>query len=249
MTTFWKITAPFVGTPAAGAFSSLAATFSAEGQYITADPISRVIRTELGPQVFFVKTYSAGGKSLRRWFGRSRARAEWENLQFFEHLGIPTAPLVAYGQETCGGLFRRAALVTAELKGTRDLESLHLENHSLLADRQWVAAVSHQVASHTRRMHRNRFGHLDLKWRNILANLEPSPHIYFIDCPAGRTRHGPGSQRWFIKDLACLDKVAQKRLSRTQRLRFFMEYEKIGRLGPKDKLKIRKILQFFRGRE
>lgn len=247
MTTIWTITAPFRNTSAADAFPSLAAAFAADGQFVTGDPISRVIKKEMADHTFFIKTYTAGGKGLRRWLGRSRVRAEWENLQFFSRLDIPTAPLVAYGQETCGGIFRRGALVTAELAGTRDLDSLHLENHPALDDRQWIAEVSRQVACHTRRLHQNRFGHLDLKWRNILVTLAPVPQTYFIDCPAGRTRRGPDAARWFIKDLACLDIVAKKRLSRTQRLKFFMEYRGIQHLTPRDKHLIRKILIFFQG--
>ena len=247
MTTVWTIAAPFRNTSAAEAFPSLAAAFDTDGQFITADLISRVIKTEMTGQTFFIKTYTAGGKGLRRWLGRSRIRAEWENLQFFSRLGIPTAPLVAYGQETWGGLFRRGALVTAELTDTRDLDSLHLSNHPVLDDRKWVADVSRQVARHTRRLHQNRFGHLDLKWRNILTTLGPAPQTYFIDCPAGRIRRGPDAARWFIKDLACLDIVAKKRLSRTQRLKFFMDYRQIHHLAPADKQQVRKILRFFYG--
>jgi tRNA A-37 threonylcarbamoyl transferase component Bud32 len=249
MTSFWKITKAYYSTPVAEAFQSLEMTFEATGQYVTSSPISSVIRKEVANQAFFIKTYTAGGKSLRRWVGRSRAQAEWENIRFFQHLDIPTAPLVAYGQETCCGLLQRAALVTAELKDTRDLNSLHLENHPILKNRQWIAAVRHQVAKYTRCMHQNRFGHLDLKWRNILVTLSNTPQIYFIDCPAGQIRRGLGSRRWFLKDIACLDKVAKKRLSRTQRLKFFMEYECLQRLAHKDKQKIRKILFFFEGRE
>jgi tRNA A-37 threonylcarbamoyl transferase component Bud32 len=98
-------------------------------------------------------------------------------------------------------------------------------------------------------MHQNRFGHLDLKWRNILVTLSDTPQIYFIDCPAGQVRRGPGSKRWFLKDIACLDKVAKKRLSSTQRLKFFMEYESLPRLAHKDKQKIRSILRFFEGKD
>ena len=78
--------------------------------------------------------------------------------------------------------------------------------------------------------------------------MSDAPRVYFIDCPAGQIRSGPGSGRWFVKDIACLDKVAKKRLSRTQRLRFYMEYEGLQRLGDKDKQKIRRILRFFRRR-
>ena len=249
MAIIWTITAAYRNTSAAEAFASLEAAFAADGQYVTGDPISRVIKNQIADQVFYIKTYTAGGKRLRRWVGRSRPRTEWENLHFFQQLGIPTSPLVAYGQETRGGIFRRAALVTAELKNTLDLNSLHLANHPILADRQWITTVSRQIAGYTRRLHRNCFGHLDLKWRNILVTLSSPPQVYFIDCPAGRIRRGPGSRRWFIKDLACLDKVAKKRLTRTQRLRFFMDYAEILRLTPGDKDYVRRILRFFGGRD
>lgn len=249
MPTFWKITPAYRNSPIAALLPSLAAAFDTAGQYVTSSPISRVIRKEVAGEAVYIKTYTRGGKSLRRWFGRSRARAEWENLFFFEQLDIPIPPLVAYGQETRGGLFKRAALVTAELKNTRDLNTLHLEDHPILKDRHWVTAVSHQIARHTRRLHQLRFGHLDLKWRNILVSLQAPPRVYFFDCPAGQIRRGPNATRWFIKDIACLDKVAKMRLSRTQRLKFFMTYERIHRLGERDKHKIRKILRFFHGRE
>ena len=156
---------------------------------------------------------------------------------------------MAYGHQTRCGLFQRGALITLEVPDTRDLSDLHSANHPLLKDRHWVATVSKQVARHTRRLHEKRFGHVDLKWRNILVTMSGSPRVFFIDCPAGRKRSGPGSNRWFIKDLACLDKVAQKRLSRTQRLHFYMAYAQRQSLGKADKRGIRSILKFFRGRE
>jgi tRNA A-37 threonylcarbamoyl transferase component Bud32 len=246
---FWHVTPAFRNTTAAQAFSSLEAAFAAEGEYITSSSINRVIRVQVAGHVFYLKTYSAGGKKLKRWFGRSRVRAEWENLLFFDRLGIPVPPVVAYGQQTCCGMFQKGAIITAEVPHTRDLYGLHRENDPLLADRRWVACVSQQVASHTRRLHWERFGHVDLKWRNILVTTTEPPRVFFIDCPAGRIRRGPTARRWFAKDLACLDTVAQKRLSRTQRLRFYMTYGRLQRLGPVDKRKIRKILNFFKGRD
>jgi RIO-like serine/threonine protein kinase len=247
--TFWEVTTAYRSTPVEPLFETLEKVFSLEGEHITSCPISRVIRVEFGGEAFYVKTYTAGGKKLRRWLGRSRAQAEWENLQFFEELAIPSPILVAYGLETSRGLFQRAALITAELKDTRDLNSLYLENHPLLTKREWVDEISRQVAQYTRRLHDYRFVHNDLKWRNILVTLSGLPQVYFFDCPAGQKRHGPFSKRWFVKDIACLDKVGKKCLSRTQRLRFFMDYYQLQRLGRKEKDEIMKILKFFEGRE
>jgi hypothetical protein len=52
-----------------------------------------------------------------------------------------------------------------------------------------------------------------------------------------------------VKDLACLDKVAKLQLSRTQRLRFYLQYCRRARLNSADKQRVGKILDFFEGRE
>jgi hypothetical protein len=52
-----------------------------------------------------------------------------------------------------------------------------------------------------------------------------------------------------VKDLACLDKVAKYHLSRTQRLRFYLQYRDRERLSAADKCKVRRIVKFFEGRE
>ena len=51
-----------------------------------------------------------------------------------------------------------------------------------------------------------------------------------------------------IKDLACLDKVARKVLSRTQRLRFYFRYARISKLDAAHKGRVKKILYFYDGR-
>jgi len=249
LTSFWHVTSAFQNTAAADIFPSIDAAFAVEGEYITSSPINRVIKVKTEQNVFYVKTYSAGGKKLKRWFGRSRVRAEWENLFFFQALEIPTPPVVAYGQQGCCGVFRKGALITLEVPNTRDLADLHKTNHPLLNDRQWVENVSKQVACYTRRIHQKQFSHVDLKWRNILVTMAEPPRVFFIDCPAGRIRKGPGLERWIVKDIACLDKVAKIRLSQTQRLRFYMAYCQSQYLESRHKRRINKILKFFEGRE
>ncbi|BBO80581.1 lipopolysaccharide kinase InaA family protein [Desulfosarcina ovata] len=245
MPSFWYVNPAFINTPAAQAFESLETTCSAEGETVTSSSISKVTKVIVENRSFYVKTYSAGGKKLRRWIGRSRIRAEWENLLLFESLGIPIPPLVACGHAIRYGIFQKGAMVTAELQGTADLAQLYAINHRLLSDRHWVADVSHQIADYTRRLHQHRFGHLDLKWRNILVTLDAAPRVFLIDCPSGQIRRGPLANRWFTKDLACLDIIARKCLSRTQRLRFYMDYRRCHKLLSKDKRRIRNILDFY----
>lgn len=97
-------------------------------------------------------------------------------------------------------------------------------------------------------MHQHNFAHNDWKWRNILVvETDDGPRIYMIDCPAGMTWWGPFFEYRRIKDLACLDKIGRYTLSRSQRLRFYLDYVQRDRLNHRDKKVIRKILAFLQG--
>ena len=120
----------------------------------------------------------------------------------------------------------------------------------LFSNRSWVAQVITQVAEITRTLHQHRFCHNDLKWRNILVSEDVErPQVYLIDCPVGQRLFGPFLSHRFIKDLACLDKVGRRALSRTQRLRFYKEYRLCDRLTEKDRDIVQKILVYFKGRD
>lgn len=221
--------------------------FALNGERLTKDPLSEVIRVERNGVRYYVKRYSGAGKGLRRFIGRPRVKAEWQNLMLFRRWGIPTAPIVAYGMERRGGAFLRGALITRELEQTDDLALLAANHDARLRDPRWVQEVSLQLARSTRAMHDRGFAHNDLKWRNLL--VDPQRRLYLIDCPTGAFWRGPFLQRRIIKDLACLDKVAKYQLSRTQRLRFYLQYCQRKRLVEKDKPRIQQILNYFQGRE
>ncbi len=246
----WTLNAAALDDAARNAFASLDAVFALDGEPIARDPLSQVLRVTIGARRYYVKRYHGAGKNpLRRWLGRPRVQAEWENVQHFAAWGIPTAPLVGWGLQRKGGSFWRGAMITAELVGTTDLNQLAINDDARLADRGWVAAVSHQLARLTRTMHAHHFTHNDLKWRNLLVEDGPAPTLYLIDCPAGEFWRGPFLRYRVIKDLACLDKVAKYHLSRSCRLRFYLDYVQRPRLVADDKARIRSILGFFAGRE
>lgn len=248
--TGWTLARAALDDAAAQAFASLDAVFALDGEPVARDPLSQVLRVAVGSRRYYVKRYHGAGKNpLRRWLGRPRVQAEWENLQHFAAWGIPTATLVGWGLERQGGSFRRGALITAELARTTDLNRMAMDGDPRLADRRWVAAVSRQLAEITRRMHARRFTHNDLKWRNLLVDDGAEPRLYLIDCPAGEFWWGPFLRYRIVKDLACLDKVAKYHLSRTQRLRFYLDYAGKARLDAGDKRRLRRILGFFEGRE
>ncbi|CAD5107054.1 3-deoxy-D-manno-octulosonic acid kinase [Pseudomonas carbonaria] len=228
-------------------FGDLDAVFALEGEEITRDPLSEVLRVEHQGLRYYVKRYWGAGKGLRRYLGRPRVKAEWQNLKHFADWGIPTAPIAAYGLERRGGAFARGALITQELVGTEDLAALARQGDPRLSDTRWVDGVSRQLARATRTMHDHHFAHNDLKWRNLLVNQQGE--LFFIDCPTGAFWHGPLLRYRIIKDLACLDKVAKQQLSRTQRLRFYLQYRGRSRLNAGDKQRIRRIVAFFEGRE
>ena len=80
-------------------FGSLDAVFALEGERITRDPLSDVIRIERGGVRYYVKRYHSAGKGLRRYLPRPRVQAEWENLRRFADWGIATAEIVGWGLE------------------------------------------------------------------------------------------------------------------------------------------------------
>lgn len=233
--------------PLAQEWASLEQVFALEGKRLTRDPLSEVILVEHDGVRYYVKRYWGAGKGLRRYLGRPRVKAEWQNLKLFARWGIPTAAVVAYGLERQAGAFVRGALITRELLNTQDLAALVKQADPRLQDPAWVDAISRRLADSTRRLHDHHFVHNDLKWRNLLVN--EAGELFFIDCPTGGIWWGPFLRYRIIKDLACLDKVASKVLSRSQRLRFYLQYQGRDRLSGADKRRVRQILKFFEGRE
>ncbi|MFK3972245.1 lipopolysaccharide kinase InaA family protein [Pseudomonas sp. NPDC087358] len=228
-------------------FGSLDAVFALQGERLTRDPLSEVIRVERGGVNYYVKRYVAAGKGLRRYLGRPRVKSEWQNLKRFAKWGIPTAEVVAWGLERKGAAYDRGALITLELPRTEDLSELARFNDARLDNRAWVDRISQQVASYTRTMHDHHFTHNDLKWRNLLVDDQST--VFLIDCPNGAFWVSFMLRYRITKDLACLDKVAKYHLSATQRLRFYLQYRGRERLNESDKKRIRHIVSFFEGRE
>lgn len=250
---FWIVTQPYQHTPIAEAFGSIKKVFQLPGEQITSDPLSKVYKVTIVGKVFYVKCYTGGGKGLRRYIGRSRARSEWKNLLLFRQLGLPTANLVAYGEQKLLSMMQQGALITEELANTIDLSEVINEYPHYLTDAKWLLTVIDQIAWAARVLHAHRFVHNDLKWRNILVNRDAStPQVFLIDCPGGFRWFGPMLQYRIVKDLACLDKLGKYHLSRTMRMRFYKLYRGNNlkyRLNVKDKQQIKKVLGFFEGRE
>lgn len=220
-----------------------------EGHVLSDSLMSSLKKVSLGEKNYYVKTYFASGRYMRRYIGRSRVKAEWENLSYFDSIGIPTARLVAFGEQKSLSAQRKGIMVTEEIPDTLDLANLVARQDPLLEDRQWLSKVISQVADMVRLLHADSFMHGDLKWRNILVKLSGEPQVYFIDCPIGRRYPVFLKERGVVKDLACLDKVAKYHLSAKSRLGFYHRYTQKPKIELEDKRRISKILRFFYGRE
>ena len=246
----WNVTKVYANTEVAKVFGTLEkAMVFKEGQQVTVDSESEVRKVNIAGKEFYLKRYFCT-RGLRSWLGFSRVRGEWKNLLLFQQLNIPTVKVVAYGEAFCFGRTLKGALITEELSNTCDLDDLFYENSPLLKHKEWVDKVSTQVAFATRVMHQNRFAHNDLKWRNILVTKdEKNPKIALIDCPSGSRWRWPFLESRKLKDLACLDKLANQCLSKKMRLKFYKQYRGISYLSSEDKKVIRKIVHYFRGRD
>lgn len=230
-------------------FSTPQSAMSTEGVTLSDTLTSGLKKVSLGKKYYYVKTYYLSGRNLRRYMGRSRVRAEWENLMYFRSLGLPTVRLVAFGEENSFSGSRKGILITEEVPDTLDLGTLAQQHHPLLNDRQWMRDVVNQVAENVRCLHNHGFIHGDLKWRNILVNISNTPQIYFIDSPLGRQYPWPLKGRGIVKDLSCLDKVAKYHLSNSSRMYFYHRYTNKAKIDAADKRRIGKILKFFKDRE
>ena len=182
----WTLNPDYATGEAVCPFSDIDRVFALDGELITHDSLSRVLRVSIDGKRYYVKRYTGSGKNrtrrwfgLRRWLGPPRVRAEWQNLLTFRAWGIPTATVVAYGLERRCGAFTRGAVVTEEIPDTMDLAQMNYRNDPRLSDRRWVAEVSRQIADIARTLHAARFAHNDLKWRNLLVDGRST--VYLIE--------------------------------------------------------------------
>lgn len=243
----WHVDKDYADSEESSCFASIDRTFALVGEQITSDKISEVIRISLGSTRYYVKRYRARGLALRNLIANSRAECEWKNLRRFAAWGLPTASVVACGQERRLGAFVRGAIVTKEITDTLDLRQFAQQHPELLRDRNRFRTIGQQVARIVRTLHSHRFTHNDLFWRNLLIRPR-TVEVFLIDCPNGAFWSGPVLNYRIIKDLANLDKLAREYLSGSQRLRFYLDYAGKSRLDDEGKRIIRKVLHAYHRR-
>jgi tRNA A-37 threonylcarbamoyl transferase component Bud32 len=224
-------------------FSSLKRVMHLEGELVTQGKNRDLIRFKHAGKTYYVKRYTMAGKGIRAYWGRSRVRAEWENLQFFWHLNIPCPKLVAYGENRpLFSDYQAGAYVMHAIPQAVPLSSI-ADHPALIALRPWRLELLRLIASYVKRLHDHYFAHGDLYWRNILMALDDTPSVYFIDCPQGKKYVGPRLAYQQIRDIACLAKESHAYFSRTDLLRFFLAYRGHTKLSANDKFFIKKVFE------
>ncbi|PYI87066.1 MAG: hypothetical protein DME26_07320 [Verrucomicrobia bacterium] len=213
----------------------------AAGGVVTRSGTTEVRRVELAdgaePRVIYIKKYWANSarqlwsSALRgTFFGRSKARREFDNLAKLRAWGLDAPSPAAYGEERHARWLVRSFLISEGVSEPLPLDVFirdvlpgqpEPERHRLRRE------LIDRLADYTRRLHERGFVHHDYFWRNILLTGLSFEHFWLIDAHKGRRWVSWAQQRSRAKDLATLDAPAPRFFRRPERLRFFLRY--IGR--------------------
>jgi len=225
-------------------FPTMDTVFAIDAAIISKSLQSEIFSYVIEGKTFFIKRYfrSIG---IGSWLGFSRFRLETKNQRWFNAMQLPSAPVIAYGEERFLLKTLRGVLITEAISNTDDLAAIAIQQPDKFENRTWRTGLIKEVAAILRFFHAHRFCHNDLHWRNILVEegQDNVVKVHLIDCPHGKHLFWPFLSYKKLKDLANIDKLAPQYLSRTQRLRFFLHYRDIKRLSNADKTMIRHILK------
>ena len=180
------------------------------------------------------------------FFGRSKAKREFDNLERLRNFEIDVTVPVAFGEERSLGKLTRCFLMTEEVPESRNLDEVlmkELPEMSVGLAQSTRQLLIFRLAEATRKMHSNGFVHRGFFFRNILISGNSFERIFVFDAPRGRKWPGWLLGRKPEKDLATIDSAATVFFRRTERLRFYLKYHEIERLTPEHKLNIARILE------
>jgi tRNA A-37 threonylcarbamoyl transferase component Bud32 len=241
----WIILTPWDKTAVASRFPSMQTVFQVGAKIISKSSQGEIFSQDIDGKTYFIKRYFRS-KNIGSWLGFSRFQKELRNQLWFNQQGISSAKVVAFGEHRFLLKTLKGVLITEGVNDTRELSEIAKNIPEKFSDKHWRDAIIAQIADITAQLHQARFCHNDLHWRNILVQQSLTNHeakIFLIDCPSGKKLTWPFLNYHKLKDLANLDKLAPRYLSRTQRLSFFMKYRGINKLTPKDKIMIKEVMQ------
>jgi tRNA A-37 threonylcarbamoyl transferase component Bud32 len=181
------------------------------------------------------------------FFRASRARSEYRALAAMRSLGIQAVRPVAYGERRVLHFVRSCFLITEAVPGAMSLTAFiktFCEHPDARRVRQARLDILTALARQVRHMHEAGFVHRDLFWRNVLIRPVPDERFefYFIDASVGRRIRIPQRrQESIVRDVAALGVLAPDFCTRTDQLRFLLEYLNTDRLAPDDRRWLRRV--------
>jgi len=202
---------------------------------------------------FYVKRYyyPTWAKRLRgalrgTFFGRHRGQAESRLLNAMRSLGLPAVRPVAYGSRRVGHFVTACFLVTEEVPDACNLTTFarDVKSGQEVLDNYQRALIVQRFARQIAELHTAGFAHGQLFWRNVLIRfgLTGEPEFFFLDVRPRRGGRRIGRMnRWWLAELAHLAASARPFTTRTERMRFLVEYFGARRLPPDIKRRIREI--------
>ena len=217
------------------------------GQLFKRNRYRSVVRIELEGRALFLKRHYKIplGDFLRRLLKFQRplspGRAEWESALALKELKIPTFHPVAWGERSILGIPIDSIFISSEISGAERLEKFITKRFPPPLDREGVKlkrGLTHRLAQITRVMHGAGLNHQDFYLGHVFIN---EGQLFIIDLQRVEKRREVGLRRR-IKDLAALNFTApQGIVSRTDRMRFLLDYLGLLRLRARDKILIKNI--------
>ena len=177
----------------------------------------------------------------------SRARSEFRALASMRQLGINAVRPIAFGERRILRFVRSCFLITESVPDAMSLVAFiktfgehSASPHARRARMEILTSLARQV----RHMHEMGFVHRDLFWRNVLIRPTPGDRFefYFLDASVGkRIRMAHRRQESIVHDIAALGVLAPDFCSKSDQLRFLLEYLDTKSLGPEDRLWLRRV--------
>lgn len=193
-----------------------------------------------GPRsVFFLKRHRGLSAMQRMWPIRrsnsSPARVEWDNHLIMRRSGFDVPDPVAMGEtEAIFAIPAESFLITREVPGP-SLDKVLTDGMPGFRDgrdQKLVQAVIRDLSGLVRRLHSSGFYHKDLYLQHLIVKDDPRwGRPYMVDLQRVEQKFPP-ARRWLIKDLAALHYSAPASFTRSDRLRFLLQYLGKTRVDP-----------------
>ncbi len=213
--------------------------FAIEGKVYRDHAHRKTQRFERGERAFFIKKHDRAGwgevvgQALKTMKApQLGARYEWEAVEAFEKLGIPTVKVAAYGESDGNAASQRSFVLTEELDGVTSLEDLCRHWSRDGVDEDFKRQVINRVSDLTRRMHEGGINHRDLYLCHYLlkydqadsGSMEDSMRLFIFDLHRAQMRESV-PMRWLVKDVGgLLFSAMDVELTTRDLLRFVKQY-------------------------